>query len=93
MGTETTSVVPDGCNRGAHAEQPVKQKHAAGEMISIWFFVGCLFTVYGLLILFAGIRESSGREVSMASLHAQVWWGVGLLMIGLVYVGVFRPRK
>jgi hypothetical protein len=26
------------------------------SMISIWFFVGCLLIVYGVLILVAGIR-------------------------------------
>ncbi len=79
-----------------NAGQPDEQPHPRhGKMISIWFFVGCLLTVYGLLILIAGLSNEggSGRQIAMANLHAQIWWGVGLLVIGLGYVARFRPRK
>ena len=76
--------------------QPDEQSRPrTAKMISIWFFVGCLLTAYGALILFAGItdRGDSGREIAMSHLHAQIWWGIGLLLIGLTYVGRFRPRS
>ena len=66
------------------------------SMISIWFFVGCLLTVYGVLILSAGIRNysaASSPDVVMQNLHLQIWWGIGLLIMGSVYAIRFRPRR
>jgi len=72
------------------------------HFISIWFFIGLLLTVYGVLILGSGLYELSspappavqGVESNvMAGLHAAIWWGGLLLASGLSYVIGFRPRK
>lgn len=64
-------------------------------MISIWFFVGCLLTSYGVLILAAGLREPSSdpSDTAMRNLHLPIWWGFGLLALGLAYGIHFRPRR
>jgi hypothetical protein len=59
--------------------------------ISIWFFVGLLLTVYGALILFSGLRDP-GTTV-LAELHAGIWWGGLLLVLGGVYLYMFSPRR
>ena len=62
--------------------------------IPIWFFVGVLLAVYGVLILGAGIVGLfHPPRVALANLHAGVWWGALLLAIGLGYVSAFRPRR
>jgi len=64
--------------------------------ISIWFFIGCLLTVYGILILGAGIYDwisPPSELLVLAELHAGVWWGALLLAIGLVYTYAFRPGR
>ncbi len=62
--------------------------------ISIWFFIGLLILIYGVLILGAGIAElSSPPPVVMAELHVGIWWGVLLIVIGAVYVYLFQPGK
>lgn len=66
------------------------------SMISIWFFVGCLLLVYGALILLAGVGTpaSTGTPaVVMQNLHLQIWWGIGLLLLGTVYIIRFFPRR
>ncbi|HEX4487804.1 MAG TPA: hypothetical protein VH088_16130 [Terriglobales bacterium] len=64
------------------------------KMISIWFFVGGLLTAYGVLILIAGLMGSGGgREVVMQGLHLQIWWGIGMLILGVVYLVRFRPGR
>jgi hypothetical protein len=66
------------------------------KMISIWFFVGGLLTAYGVLILIAGLSGSAaagGRDVVMQGLHLQIWWGVGMLILGIVYLVRFRPGR
>lgn len=67
------------------------QKH----FISIWFFIGLLLTVYGVLILGAGIYEyfhPREHAEQMAQYHAGIWWGALLLVLGLVYTIKFRPK-
>lgn len=62
--------------------------------ISIWFFIGLLILIYGVLILGAGIAEwSSPPPVVMAGLHVAVWWGAFLVAVGAAYVYFFRPGK
>jgi hypothetical protein len=64
--------------------------------LSIWFFIGVLLTIYGVLILGAGLYEfvsPPAHPVVLANLHTGVWWGATLLVIGLVYFLRFYPRK
>jgi hypothetical protein len=64
--------------------------------ISIWFFIGVLLTIYGLMILGYGIWElvtGSLANVVLAELHAPVWWGATMLLLGLFYALRFRPGK
>jgi len=67
---------------------------SSDKSISIWFFIGVLILIYGVLILGAGIAGlSSPPPVVMADLHVGIWWGAFLVVIGAVYVYFFRPGK
>ena len=62
--------------------------------IPIWFFIGALLAVYGVLILGAGIAGLfHPPRVALAGLNAGIWWGALLLVIGLGYLRAFRPRR
>jgi hypothetical protein len=64
--------------------------------ISIWFFIGVLLTIYGVLILSYGLWElitGVVANVVLANLHAPVWWGAMMLALGLFYSVRFRPGK
>lgn len=64
------------------------------KSISIWFFIGVLILIYGVLILGAGIAGlSSPSPVVMANLHVGIWWGAFLVVAGAFYVYFFRPGK
>ena len=65
-------------------------------MVSIWFFIGALLLLYGVLILGAGLYELSNppaHPVVRADLHAGIWWGALLLILGAIYSFKFRPGK
>jgi hypothetical protein len=65
-------------------------------MLSIWFFIGILLLAYGALILGAGLYEFVSppeHPVTLSNLHAGVWWGVLLLIIGTIYSVKFRPGR
>ena len=69
--------------------------HGPG-FISIWFFIGLLLTIYGVLIFATGIYELASppaRLPVLFRLHASIWWGAVLLAIGLIYLIRFFPRK
>jgi hypothetical protein len=65
-------------------------------MLSIWFFIGVLLLAYGALICGAGVYELSNppeHPVVRADLHAGIWWGALLLVLGGIYTVRFRPSK
>lgn len=66
------------------------------KMISIWYFVGLILTAYGVLIFGAGIYGlivPFEQHLVMRELHAGVWWGALLIVIGVVYIVKFKPKK
>jgi hypothetical protein len=66
------------------------------HFISIWFFIGLLLDAYGALILGAGLwglARPPAHPVQLAFLHAGIWWGGLLLILGLVYTFKFKPRR
>lgn len=63
---------------------------------SIWFFNGVLLAVYGAMIGGYGVYELvSGTlpPVVLARLHAPLWWGAGMLVLGLFYCIKFLPGR
>ena len=65
-------------------------------LISIWFFIGVLLVAYGLLITGAGLYElvvPSDRVVVLGQLHAGIWWGALMLVLGAFYSYRFLPRS
>jgi len=70
--------------------------HGHDGALSIWFFIGVLLLVYGLLILGAGLYElvvPPTRVVVLAGSRASIWWGALLLVLGGLYTWRFSPRR
>jgi hypothetical protein len=67
-----------------------------GSGISIWFFIGVLLTIYGVLICGYGIFElvtGQVAHVALAYLHAPVWWGGIMFALGAFYCLRFKPSR
>jgi hypothetical protein len=64
--------------------------------ISIWFFIGVLLAFYGVVILGYGIY-ALGQPIPadrvLGELHADVWWGALLLIVGSIYSFKFSPKR
>ena len=92
---------PEGVRAGggggdAHrvAVDPEDSRSRDHRMIPVWFFVGVILLIYGLIILGTGITElSSPPPTVLASTHPAVWWGALLTVIGAIYVYVYKPKK
>lgn len=69
----------------------MSEKH---HIIPVWFFVGLLFLIYGVMIFVSGLSEwSYPPDTVLAELHAPVWWGGLLIVLGGLYCFLFRPGK
>jgi hypothetical protein len=69
--------------------------HPDGGRISIWFFVGALVLVFGVLILGAGIYNlisPISPPVVLDELHVGIWWGALMILLGGIPVFRFFPR-
>jgi hypothetical protein len=63
------------------------------QEISVWFFIGVLLAIYGVLIAGATMTSGISADVKFSEYHVGVWWGALLFVIGAVYSIVFRPRR
>jgi len=66
--------------------------------VSIWFLIGLQLTIFGVLIAGAGIYgfffpPPPEQQTVLANLHAAIWWGGIMLVLGLVYTFKFWPTK
>ncbi len=63
-------------------------------MLPVWFFIGLLLTIYGVIVLIAAIVDWSAPTTAILSqYHAALWGGIVLLLIGGGYVLKFWPRR
>jgi hypothetical protein len=68
----------------------------SGRSISIWFFIGLCLVVNGGLILAAGLYELAHPPqypVVLFNLHASIWWGGLLFLLGIFYSRHFAPGR
>ena len=66
----------------------------SGGSLSIWFFIGVSLAVNGAVILGRGIYEvvyPPENRVVLYDLHANVWWGALLLILGIFFSLRFSP--
>jgi len=68
----------------------------AGGSISIWFFIGVSLLFNGVLILAAGIYQylqPPETPTVLFNLHAGIWWGALLGVLGAIYCLLYRPSR
>jgi len=69
----------------------MKERH-----VSIWFLIGLQLAIFGLLISGAGIYDAiipPTAPTVLANLHAGIWWGAIMFVLGVFYTVKFRPRR
>jgi hypothetical protein len=70
----------------------------SGGSLSIWFFIGVSLAVNGAVIFARGIYETMSPpapelRVVLYDLHANVWWGGILLILGIFFSLRFSPAR
>lgn len=68
----------------------MRERH---NMLPVWFFIGILLFIYGLIIFITSMREwSHPPAVVLSQYHPGVWGSGVLLTIGGFYLFHFWPR-
>jgi hypothetical protein len=64
------------------------------HMLPVWFFIGILLSIYGVIILVTALAEfSKPTTVMLAEYHPGLFGGVLLLLIGGFYTFWFWPGR
>jgi len=61
---------------------------AENRILSIWFFVGLMLSVYGAIITFTGIYFifHPQNRTALANLNPNLWWGMIMFVFGLIFL-------
>jgi hypothetical protein len=67
------------------------------EQIPIWFFIGGLLLVYGVIITAVGVfylfAVHENKDLALQGLHADLWWGIFLIVLGGFYARHYSPWR
>jgi uncharacterized membrane protein HdeD (DUF308 family) len=58
-------------------------------MRSIWYFVGLIMFLIGIIVFAAGIYDlmnPSDHDIKLTSLHTNIWWGALITITGIIYI-------
>ena len=58
------------------------------QMLPIWFFIGILFTVLGVIITATGINYvfNPQDKTILHELNPNLWWGFVILVTGILFL-------
>ncbi len=66
--------------------QPAEPKSAAAKLFDIRILIGALFTLYGVVLIAAGIFASAAERQKAAGININLWMGIGMLVVGLLFL-------
>ena len=67
-------------------------KSAAARLFDLRSLIGGLFTLYGIMLIVAGSFTSKANLAKADHININLWMGIGMLVIGLIFVAWWRLR-
>jgi hypothetical protein len=59
------------------------------KMLPVWFWVGIVLIVYGLIIIGSGIYYIfNPSNTALSHLHPSLWWGGIMLVGGIIFLSI-----
>ncbi len=71
----------------------MSQNDEGREPLAIWFFVGVILAVYGVLVIIGSFVP--GRPTVLAETRPGLWWGSLMVVFGGIFttIGIVSHRK
>jgi hypothetical protein len=58
----------------------------AANLFDLRRIIGGLFTLYGIVLIIVGIGDSQAEIAKSAGVHINLWAGIGMLVMGLLFL-------
>jgi xanthine/uracil/vitamin C permease (AzgA family) len=68
------------------ADQSSAPKSAAAKLFDLRVMIGGLFTLYGVVLILAGIFASAAEIQKASGIDINLWMGIGMLIVGLLFL-------
>ena len=66
--------------------QPSAPQSAAAKLFDLRVLIGGLFTLYGVVLIIAGIFASPAAIQKAAGININLWMGIAMLIVGLLFL-------
>jgi hypothetical protein len=65
----------------------------AANLFDLRRIIGALFVLYGIVLIIVGLGDSDAEIRKAAGVHINLWAGLGMLVLGLLFVAwaLLRP--
>jgi len=78
--------------RDPEIERTEQAKSSAASLFDLRRIIGGLFTLYGVLVLGAGLLDGSNAKEKASGIDINIWTGLGMLLLGLVMLAWMALR-
>jgi type VI protein secretion system component VasK len=65
---------------------------AASKLFDLRVLIGGLFTLYGVVLIIAGIFANPAEIQKAAQININLWLGIGMLVVGLLFLLWWRLK-
>ncbi|MDQ2886949.1 MAG: hypothetical protein M3Y39_12810 [Chloroflexota bacterium] len=59
---------------------------AAAKLFDLRILIGSLFTLYGVVLIVAGLFDGPAEIQKAAGIRINLWMGIGMLVLGLLFL-------
>ena len=77
-GGETSASTPD--------TPSAEKASAAARLFDIRRLIGGLFSLYGIVLLIAGLVDGDAAKKQAAGIDINIWTGLGMLVVGILFL-------
>ena len=61
-------------------------KSAAAQLFDLRVLIGGLFTLYGVVLIIAGLFATAAEIQKASGININLWMGIGMLILGLLFL-------
>ncbi len=64
----------------------------SSRLFDLRLIIGAMFTLYGLVLIVAGIADGSAEIAKASGIRINLWVGIGMLILGVLFLLWARLR-